>query len=157
LLISAALVIFLIAVIFIFMCVIVQGNTSTAFRGVFWWAGLCRRKRRGLIVRGNMSTGTISGKKRQIICNRLIIFSRKYTMLLPATALMRGFPAAGYTQSRALENTVHEGGTALLYGRGGRSPIRHRSKDLLYSGPSRSLTMFRLSFVPPACSRALMS
>jgi hypothetical protein len=57
-----------------------------------------------------MSTGTISGKKRQIICNRLIIFSRKYTMLLPATALMRGFPAAGYTQSRALKNTGHEGG-----------------------------------------------
>jgi len=31
-------------------------------------------------------------------------------MLLPASALMRGFPAAGSMQNRALENTGHEGG-----------------------------------------------
>jgi hypothetical protein len=94
----------------IFMGAIVRGNTSTAFLGGFRRAGLCRRKRRGLIVCGNMSTGTISCKKRQIICYCLILFSRKYTMLLPAAALKRGFPVAGYMQNRAFANTGHEGG-----------------------------------------------
>lgn len=31
-------------------------------------------------------------------------------MLLPASALKHGFPAAGSMQNRALENTGHEGG-----------------------------------------------
>jgi hypothetical protein len=57
-----------------------------------------------------MSTGTISSKKRQIICSRLILFSSKYTMLLPATALMRGFQAAGSMQSCELQNTGLKGG-----------------------------------------------
>lgn len=40
----------------------------------------------------------------------LILFSSKYTMLLPAAALKRGFPAAGPTQNRAWASTMHEGG-----------------------------------------------
>jgi hypothetical protein len=57
-----------------------------------------------------MSAGTISGKKRQMICSRLILFSSKYTMLLPAAAFMRVFQVAGSMQSCELQNTGHEGG-----------------------------------------------
>ena len=59
-----------------------------------------------------MSAGTIGGKKRQMICRRLILFSSKYTMLLPAAAFIALFTAAGSMQNMHWKTQVTKEGWA---------------------------------------------